>query len=154
MMQLKKILVPKDFSKEAELAVEWAVKLGREEKEATIYLVHILPLGPVVEGGIVIEEVIQAEWDNAKERLEEWRRKIPPPLSSIALIGKADPVREISWVCNEHNIDLVVMTTQGRHGLSRLVRPNLSEKVVREAPCPVLVLHLNPKMEAIAKVGV
>jgi nucleotide-binding universal stress UspA family protein len=97
-----------------------------------------------------VEKVVDAEWENAEELIEDWRLKIPPPLSSIAMVGCGDGVQEIARVCEKENIDLVVMTTHGRRGLARLVHPNLSEKVVRNAHCPVLVLHLNAKMEAMA----
>lgn len=118
MMRLKRILVPVDFSKEAELAFEWAVRLGKEEQEAAIYLLHILSPTSIMEGGFEVDALAKEQWGSAD--------------------GKED-------------VDPAVMTTHGRHGLSRMVHPNLIEKVVRVAPCPVLVLHLNPKMEALAK---
>jgi nucleotide-binding universal stress UspA family protein len=148
---MKKILVPVDFSKEAELAIEWAVNLAKEEKDAVIWLLHILPAVPIVEAGLVIERLIEIEWDNAKQHLEQWQRKVPPPLSSSVVIGKGDPLWEIAELCRREDIDLVVMTTHGRRGLSRMAHPNLSERVVRVAPCPVLVLHLNSKTEATVR---
>src|SRR5262249_48046509 len=143
MMRLKKILVPVDFTDEAELAVQWAVKLGKEEREATVYLLHVLFPIPIVEGVVGIDSYMEHELLRAKEDLETWRRKVPPPLSSVALVQTGDMYHEISHLCKEHNIDLVIMTTHGRHGVSRLIHPNYSERVVREAPCPVMVLHLN-----------
>ncbi len=145
MMDLNRILVPIDFSPEAELAIDWAAKFGNERKKSTIYLLHVIIPLPVFEGGYSIEKVIQAEWDSARERLNQWCKKIPAPMKAVPLIGKGDPAQEIAWSCVEKNIDLVVMTTRGRRGLPRLVHPNLSEKVVRDAPCPVLVLHMNNK---------
>jgi len=152
MLKLKKILVPVDFSKEAELALEWAVKLAKEEREATIYLLRVLAWIPITEPGSVdITRIVEAERDVAKKKLEAWRRKIPPPLSSEGIIVDGNLVREIVATCEKNGIDLVVMTTHGRHGLKRLAHPNVSEQVVRDAPCPVLVLHLTPKMRRVAK---
>jgi nucleotide-binding universal stress UspA family protein len=74
MMKLKKILVPVDFSKEAELAVEWAVKLGKEERNAVIFLLHVLLPTPTTESGFEVEKVVEAEWENAEELVEDWRR--------------------------------------------------------------------------------
>ena len=153
MMRLRKILVPVDFSDESELAVEWAVKLGREEAEATIYLLNVLVPVPVMEGGMKVDSVVRAERRNARGRLEEWRRHVPPPLTSNVKVGEFGIVEDVLETCAAEDIDLVVMTTHGRRGLSRLAHPNLTERIVREAPCPVLVLHLNPKMEALAKQG-
>ncbi len=146
MMGLKKILVPIDFSKEAKLALEWAIKLGREENSATLCLLHVMPPVPITEREYETTEIVRLEWENAKKQLEEWRRKIQPPLSSITIVWKGNPAQKISEVCQQENIDLVVMTTQARHGLSRMAHPNLSEKIVRTVSCPVLVLHLNKEL--------
>lgn len=149
MMRLRRILVPVDFTRESELAVEWAVRLGREESGATIFLLHVLLPTPVIEGGFEVEQILEKEWEIAQDQVDELRGKIPPPLSSVALVAKGEESYEIANVCEKENIDLVIMTTHGRHGLSRLVHPNVSEKVVRNAPCPVLVLHLNAKTEGM-----
>jgi nucleotide-binding universal stress UspA family protein len=151
MMRLKNILVPVDFSKESELAVEWAVKLAREENDATLYLLHTFP--PVVVGPDLMynAEMVDLQRKQLKEHLESWRRKVPPPLSSVTLYTEGDLVTDICAVCNNENIDLVVMTTHGRRGLSRVAHPNATEKVVRLAPCPVLALHLSSKMQETAK---
>lgn len=142
-MKLKRILVPVDFSPESQLALNWAVKLAKEEKNAVVYLFHSFQPIPVVEEGLELSGVVAAEWDKAKANLEAWRKRIPRSLSSIAIEGKGMPVSEIPALCEKEKIDLVVMTTHGRHGLPRAIHPNLSERVVRSAPCPVLVLHLN-----------
>ncbi len=59
----------------------------------------------------------------------------------------------VTTLCSKHDVDLVVMATWGRHGLQRVVHPDVTEKVVRSAPCPVLVLHRNPKMEVLAQMA-
>jgi nucleotide-binding universal stress UspA family protein len=64
---------------------------------------------------------------------------------------EGDLAGEVVYLCGKEKIDLVVMTTHGRQGLTRIVHPNLSEKIVRTAPCPVLVLHLNPRTEKAVK---
>lgn len=151
MMRLKNILVPIDFSKEAELAVEWAVMLGKEEPEATLFLLHVLFPMPTVESGMALGMLGEAAQEQAREQLEKWRRKIPPALSTVAFVKWGDPVEQIGAICAENDIDLVVMTTRGRQGVTRMVHPNLTEKVVRIAPCPVLALHLNQKLPSLAK---
>ena len=150
MMKLKKILVPVDFSKEAEFALEWAIKLGKEEPKATLYLLHSLDPLPVGELGLGSDRLIQSLLDNAKQELDIWKKKVPFPLSVVTSVVMMDAVHEIGLICERETIDLIVMTTKGRQGLSRLVHPNMSEKVVRTAPCPVLVLHLNEKTANMA----
>jgi nucleotide-binding universal stress UspA family protein len=149
MLKLKKILVPVDFSEESKLAVEWAVKLGKEENESIVYLFHALPLFPMADFGADVGRIVESEWNNAKDQLQKWGRKIPPPLSSEVILVQGNAVEGIKSACERNDIDLVVMTTHGRHGLKRIIDPNISEQVARTATCPVLVLHLNSKMKAV-----
>jgi nucleotide-binding universal stress UspA family protein len=51
------------------------------------------------------------------------------------------PYRKIVDVAEEETIDLIVMTTHGRTGLSHLVMGSVAEKIVRTAPCPVLTIR-------------
>jgi universal stress protein A len=51
------------------------------------------------------------------------------------------PYRKIVDVAEEEKIDLIVMTTHGRTGLSHLVMGSVAEKIVRTAPCPVLTIR-------------
>jgi nucleotide-binding universal stress UspA family protein len=61
--------------------------------------------------------------------------------------------KAILQVVTEVNVDLIVLNTDGRKGLSRFILGNVAEEVVRTAPCPVLTLsptaqekaaHLDP----------
>jgi nucleotide-binding universal stress UspA family protein len=51
------------------------------------------------------------------------------------------PYRKIVDVTEEEKVDLIVMTTHGRTGLSHLVMGSVAEKIVRIAPCPVLTIR-------------
>jgi nucleotide-binding universal stress UspA family protein len=51
------------------------------------------------------------------------------------------PHRTVLDYVDDHDVDLVVMGTHGRRGVSRLVLGSVTERVVRMAPCPVLVVH-------------
>jgi len=57
------------------------------------------------------------------------------------LVEKGEPVDEILKTLRFHQADLVVMTTHGRSGLSRLVTGSVTEKVLRKAPVPLLVVR-------------
>lgn len=148
MLKLKNILVPVDFSKEAKLALDWAVRLARENTNATLTLLHVIMPVPLAERGVDIGAIIDAEVKTARRQINQWRAKIPASFSTVTLIEIGDPVQRIASTCKDKNIDLVVMTTGGRQGVSRFVHPNLTEKVVRIAPCPVMALHLNSKSKA------
>lgn len=143
MLKFKRILVPVDFSTESHLALEWAVRLGQQQgDEVAIYLLHVVPFAPVMPEDGLWPDVSTAQIDDGLERLRDWQSRIPPPLSSVPICALGNPIDEIKRLCALESIDLVVMTTHARQGLSRALRPNLTEKVIRVAPCPVLVLHL------------
>jgi len=59
---------------------------------------------------------------------------------------------EILDYCNESDIDLVVMGTRGRTGIGRLLLGSVAEKVVREAPCPVLSIPSRAPSDTVTRV--
>ena len=61
------------------------------------------------------------------------------------LVQEGSPVKKIIETAKEH--DLIVMGTIGRTGFSKILLGSVAEKVVRFAPCPVLVVRYSPKGE-------
>jgi len=57
------------------------------------------------------------------------------------VVRTGDPAETIERAAQELGIDLIVMATHGREGLSHFVIGSIAEKVVREAPCPVLTVR-------------
>ncbi len=144
MMNCKRILVPVDFSAKAELALEWAVRLAKEEQSPMIYLLHVLPY--IADPTYLIgwtDDCAGFRWDQAEHDLMQWQEKIPRSIPSIALLRKGKISETIATICKEKAIDLVVMTNHERRIISRVIRPSTSEETTRLACCPVLVLHLN-----------
>ena len=141
-MRLKRILVPTDFSKDSALALKGAIMIAEATKDSTIFLLHVLP--PAVDSVYSVEEnLVELRWDQAKKELAGWKRKVPRKIPCVTLFRKGRAALVISRVCQEESINLIVMTTHGRQGLSRIVHPNASEETVRLAPCPVLILPIN-----------
>ncbi|MBV9080319.1 MAG: universal stress protein [Elusimicrobia bacterium] len=149
---MKRILVPVDFSFESELALKWAVRLAKEDPISTLYLLHVVPYPAIVPqtAFVDVDEMIARDWEEARKRLEELRRTIPPPLHSVVLRAKGNLLTEIQSVCEAESVDILVIATHGRRGLSRLLHPNFTEEVVRTLACPVLVLHANDRTLAEA----
>jgi nucleotide-binding universal stress UspA family protein len=148
MITVKRILVPIDFSRESELALDWAVTLLSGTPNAIIHMLHVVePVelsNPIYPFGWESDTVVRSEEED-RTKLETWRKKVPADLKTVATSTVGDPLDEVQRVCEEQGIDLVVMTTHGRRGLARMVHPSLSERIVRIAPCPVLVLHNNAR---------
>jgi nucleotide-binding universal stress UspA family protein len=147
MFDLKRILVPVDFSEESEFALEWAVKLGAQEKTATIFLVHVLPY--VLDPTYLMnwtDDLVGFRWDQAKKDLVEWTKKVPRSIPCFPILCKGGIGEQIQRVCDEKKVDLVIMTSRERRGLARIIHPNASEATVRLVSCPVLVLHRKQKI--------
>jgi nucleotide-binding universal stress UspA family protein len=69
------------------------------------------------------------------------RREVPPLQRGGTLIRIGAPDLEIVQAAQELGIDLIVMTTHGYHGLQHMIHPSISERVIRNAPCPVLTVN-------------
>ena len=138
-MKANKILVPVDFSEGSDLALDWATVLARDTG-ATLLLVHVeaIPLTDAG-GGEFIYAVPEPPTQELAERLEKVLPKDPQvPFLHRMLTG--DPARSILRTAESEDVDLIVMGTHGRRGLSRLLMGSVAEEVVRKAPCPVLTV--------------
>ena len=128
MIHVKKILYPTDFSSYSNQAYFHAVGLA-ETYGATLTVVYVhTPGGP---GD-------KAHWQAQLEQVRPANPKIP--VSHVLLEG--DPAAEIARFAADAGIDVIVIGTHGRTGLDRLVIGSVAEKVMREAPCSVLVVKL------------
>ena len=145
MMQFRKILVPTDFSEESRKALRYGLELARASG-AELLLVHVveflvypgsLGMGPVM---LPIQE--KELRDHLGRALEDLRRReIPTQVSSHALLLDGRPFRQIVLAAREQEVDLIVIATRGHTGLKHFVLGSTTERVVREAPCPVLVVR-------------
>jgi nucleotide-binding universal stress UspA family protein len=143
MLLFRTILHPTDFSRPAEEAFQLAASLARDHG-ARLVVLHVTPAA--AEFSSATEEVRACKdhlWDEFY-RLE----KIDPRIREVRLECKfveGDPVDEILRVAKDIDCDLIVMGTEGRTGLGRLLMGSVAEKVLRRAPCPVLTVKAHPK---------
>jgi len=145
----KNILCPVDFSDSSRHALTVATELARSSN-AALTLAHIwqppLPLYVTPVGtpdAAVSGELIQAMVDDAERSLADWeataRAAGVASLQSKMLSGV--PWDEIVKLALDSHADLVVMGTHGRTGLTHVLIGSVAEKVVRHAPCAVLVVR-------------
>ena len=66
----------------------------------------------------------------------------------MELIGEDNPSEEIIKIVQEDKIDLIVIATRGRTGLSHAIMGSTAEKVVRSAPCMILTVK-HPEHEFV-----
>ena len=158
MLEPRRILLPIDFTEESLLALDWAIMIAKKEKGVTLYFLYVLPQDvgalpdrfnvenfyePDIVSRKLQADFLRASEDAARKSLETWQKKVPPPLSVKLVITRGNITQESVRLCEEEQIDLIVITTHGRRGISRFLEGSVSEQISRLAPCPVLVLHLN-----------
>jgi nucleotide-binding universal stress UspA family protein len=143
MINISRILVPIDFSQEARFALDWAVQLLNKKSNASIFLYHVEPATPYLKPNVHWNVDGLDDDTGSRRYLESWLHKIPSHIHSDFLVGHDSITEDISYFCRRHFIDMIVMVAREHHGLSRWVRHNTCESIVRAASCPVLVLHHN-----------
>jgi nucleotide-binding universal stress UspA family protein len=140
-MNIHKILFPTDFSHYNDAALKLASTLAAEA-DATLYIAHVDELRDLAaamgEAGYLMTATI-GERTEVKEQLKRVRPTVPA-VKYEHLYRKGSPVVEILCLAEEENIDLIVMASHGRTGLTRILMGSIAEGVMRKARCPVLVV--------------
>ena len=138
-MSHSRILVPLDGSKTSEAALDQARKMASDSK-VELRLLHAWD-HHLTGDEVSDESRFKAIEEEHEAYLREWSDKLTlEGITVSSALVQMSPVEAILESTINESIDLVVMTSHGRSGLSRLVLGSVTEKVVREAPCPVLVL--------------
>jgi nucleotide-binding universal stress UspA family protein len=145
MTVFRRILVPTDFSAQAEAAWETARRLARA-LGAEVLLVHVAAETPLYSEGVVtterVREVFEASRGWAERTLGQWadRARTEGLLVKTALRAGV-PHREIVAAAGEVGADLIVIGTHGRGGVDRALLGSVADRVIRLAPCPVLAVR-------------
>lgn len=140
------VLCPVDLSRPARDALHFAAELV-QPGGAGITLLHVLEL-PVSYSGKLPTPDFHRELDaRAAALLERWtselRTKTSVPVTQLTRIGRPG-AQVLAALDDDRTFDLVVMGSHGHTGVTRLLLGSVAEKVVRHAPCPVLVAHSGP----------
>ncbi|MDR3402066.1 MAG: universal stress protein [Chthoniobacter sp.] len=147
-LNIRHILVPLDFSEPAEKALHYAVSFA-QQSGAGITLLHVCPVPyyPAEFGGFPTTlPADEPATDKLQAHLEATaKRLVPTPICERALLRTGAAADEICQVAREYHIDLIVIATKGRTALKRLLLGSTAERVVRHAPCPVLVVRENER---------
>ena len=131
MAPAKTYLVPIDFSPGSEIALKHALDLARKEK-GKLLLVHVLPL---VLPLATVKEIVRREIEAIAERLrlnrDEYR---------LLIVERPNAARAIAALAKKSGASMIIMGTQGKTGLQRLVLGSVAERTLRYADCPVLIV--------------
>ena len=145
-MKINHILVPTDCAAASASALEVGVQMARAF-DAKLTLMHVweLPIYPYMDfmlNSEIIAEVEDAASKGLAKALAELQQKLPTARSQLKT---GLPWQGILEAIDQLEVDLVVMGTHGRQGLSHLTLGSVAEKVVRLSKAPVLTVHAPPE---------
>ena len=137
------ILVAHDFEPDADAALDYALALAKR-LGARVTILHAFDSPPIGAPEVLvalpewtaqITAACRASLDWIVERVSA---KDVPVASELR---QGPPWREVEAVARELHADLVVVGTHGRKGIPRALLGSVAEKIVRTAPCPVIVVR-------------
>jgi nucleotide-binding universal stress UspA family protein len=137
-MNVRHILAPTDFSEHSKQAVTYAFELA-QKLHAKLSLLHVIEV-PVY----AIEVALPLEGLEADARRELARLLPEAETAHVAvtrLVVMGVPYQRILETAADEEVDMIVMATHGRTGLSHLIMGSVTERVVRTSPCPVLTIR-------------
>ncbi len=159
---MKNILVPFDFSEEAENAFKFAQEIAALTS-ARLKLVHIIEIpttqhfntmGEVNLEDNYVDKIYMVELvEKRKKQLKEIENQLGvQPYRFSTRLSFGNPYAGISKEIAEIKADLVVMGSKGSSGLEELLIGSNTEKVVRHAKCPVITVKSPTKADSIKKI--
>ena len=140
----RRILVPLDFSQCAEKALQYALPFARQFG-AELVLLH------VVQGYVPLSEfsagdpgfVAANSEESAQKQLCSLKETLDSCIKSRVVVRVGNPYTQIIETARELGIDLIILSTHGHTGLALVFLGSTTERVVRRAGCPVLVVREN-----------
>lgn len=142
MQTFQHILLPTDFSAPAERATDIAISIG-SNFASKLTLLHVIPPAPFYgyeperDWPLTLDELpreAQRVLDDALRKLKERYRNVEGVLAS------GEPSERILSLARERGVDLIVMGTHGRRGLSHVLLGSVAERVLRGSPVGVLTV--------------
>jgi universal stress protein A len=144
-INIQRILVPIDFSEHSKNALKYAVPFAQQFK-ASIDLIYVVEptiypadfsFGQI--GFPNVEEELRTRGIVELENLIT--KEIAGRVVSRKTVRTGKPFYEINQYALEENISLIIIATHGHTGMEQILFGSTAEKVVRKAPCPVLVVR-------------
>ncbi len=163
MEKIRKILAPTDFSELSQVGVRYALELAKlVGAEVTVY--HVVSQGELMQYPSGLSEGRSEEQlqpllhpvDTYQEAMSRFMKTHFADLTADVKVhekvemGMAE--KNIVNLAEENGMDLIVISTHGRTGLSHMLVGSVTEKVVRLAHCPVLSIPSHTREEAKEKV--
>ncbi|MGC1244363.1 MAG: universal stress protein [Chryseosolibacter sp.] len=151
---MKKILVPTDFSKPAQIAIDVAADIAKKANSQLI-LLHVIEEASGTSFNITGEVDVSSGWEDkmfTMKMIERSKKQMAKAVESLANAGirvkqelrVGTAFHGMRDIITEQKVDLVVMGTAGHAKMEEMIIGTNTEKVVRHSKCPVLTVHKKP----------
>jgi nucleotide-binding universal stress UspA family protein len=146
MRSIRRVLVAVDFSECGDAALAEGIFMA-DRFAATVNVVHVWQPHPYLWEPLATAagtdvQVMQLERVQAEQQLHKLLQPYPHVHGQIAT---GDPRDVVVSVARRGQYDLIVLGTHGRTGVARLILGSVAEGVLRNAPCPVLIVHADSR---------
>lgn len=153
MLPLKKILCPTDFSTPSYVALEHAIELA-SHFDAELCLLHVVPFLPPTPPDLAVAFMAITDVASDSERKDDAMQllrqlveaRVPSGIKTRCEVKMGYTDKEITYLANHENFDLLVIATHGLGGWRHLVFGSVAEAIVRQSHCPVLTVHDEPEI--------
>lgn len=161
--QWRRVLIAADYSELGELALAQGLTIASTSPSTVAHVIYVqagvAPSPAMAPGDVAPVVVPMPSTDEAamkvRERVERAKAKLATHCErggfseTVVHVRRGPPANVITELADELDVDLIVVGTHGKTGLQRMVLGSVSEKIVRTAPCAVLVVR--PKASGVAE---
>ena len=143
MINIKNILCPVDHSDCSKEALKYAVSFAIKDN-SKLYLLHVIDIRTFDESINAMTPQIPDDKTLAQLKtklLDCIPEEIRDDMDVEALVVQGIPFVEIISTAKKNDVDMIVLGSHGRTGITHMMMGSVSEKVVRKAPCPVLIVR-------------
>jgi len=144
--RMEKLLVATDGSKFSKSAIREAISLA---KTCSSKLIAVSVVKTNVEFEDIVPQVVEKAEREVREHLESVKNKaLKEGVGCEIVIHRSEEsFRDIVNDAAKNKVDMIIIGTHGRTGLKRLMMGSVTAKVIGHAPCKVMVVPLNAKIE-------
>jgi len=145
LLEIRRILVPIDFSAHSKNALRYAVPMA-EAFGASLHLVYVVE--PTIYpadlgfGQVVLPAVEDELRDKGSDELKKMiEREIGDRVKATSTVRTGKPHQEILREAQETGVDLIIVASHGHTGVEHILFGSTASRVVRLAECPVLTIR-------------
>ena len=145
----RKILVPLDGSEFSECSLEHVKAVAKACRTKEVVLLRVIEPHPQTAdiGGLTAEKWYRDAQIKAKTEIERYISRVADKLKKEGIAAKGVVISgpaadEILDYANNNQMDLIIMSTHGRTGVSRWVLGSIAEKIIRHSAVPVLIARV------------